>query len=192
MRLRDFFQRKPVPKPLYLAAPSSVIHPEAKFTNCKGYPESIQIGAGSHVRGHLVTFPDGGSIKLGAECYVGEDTRIWSRHSVTIGDHVLISHMVDIHDTDGHPVDWQLRRQDTRRIFQALGADAIGEIAGAPVVIKDDAWIGFKASILKGVTIGRGAVVAAGSVVTRSVEDFTLVAGVPAQVIKKLPERSEP
>ena len=50
----------------------------------------------------------------------------------------------------------------------------------------DDAWIGFNSIILKGVTVGRGAVVGAGSVVTNDVPDHTVVAGNPARVIKKL------
>jgi len=183
-----WFQKKPVEERLlYQADPTSVIYAEASVINSMGYPESIRIGAGSHVRAQLLTFPDGGRITIGNETYIGSDTRIWSRHGVIIGNHVLISHLVDIHDTDGHPMDWEDRRRDTRRILTAASSQAIGEIAGAPVEIKDDAWIGFKASILKGVTIGRGAVVASGSMVTRSVEDFTVVAGNPAQVIKRLP-----
>ena len=55
----------------------------------------------------------------------------------------------------------------------------------APVIIKDNAWIGMSAIILKGVTVGEGAIVAAGSVVTKDVPPHTIVAGVPARVIKK-------
>ncbi|MBV8923397.1 DapH/DapD/GlmU-related protein, partial [Bradyrhizobium sp.] len=57
----------------------------------------------------------------------------------------------------------------------------------APVVIADKVWIGFNASILKGVTIGEGAVVGACSVVTRDVPPFAVVAGNPARVIRTLP-----
>lgn len=53
-----------------------------------------------------------------------------------------------------------------------------------PVVIEDDVWVGCRATILKGVTIGRGAVVAAGAVVTRSVPPYAIVGGVPARVLK--------
>jgi acetyltransferase-like isoleucine patch superfamily enzyme len=56
------------------------------------------------------------------------------------------------------------------------------------VTIRDDVWIGLKSSILKGVTVGRGSVVAAGSVVTKDVPAFTLVAGNPARVVKDLPQ----
>ena len=56
-----------------------------------------------------------------------------------------------------------------------------------PVIIEEDAWLATRCMVLKGVTIGRGAVVAAGSVVTKDVEPYTVVAGVPAQVVKRLP-----
>lgn len=55
-----------------------------------------------------------------------------------------------------------------------------------PVVIRDKVWLGFNVIVLKGVTIGEGSVVAAGSVVTRDVPDFTLVAGNPARFIRSL------
>ena len=54
------------------------------------------------------------------------------------------------------------------------------------IVIEDDVWIGSHAVILPGITVGKGAVVAAGAVVTKDVEEYTIVAGVPAKVIKKL------
>lgn len=53
-----------------------------------------------------------------------------------------------------------------------------------PIIVEDDVWIGARATVLKGVTIGRGAVVAAGSVVTKSVPPYAIVGGVPAKVIK--------
>ena len=56
----------------------------------------------------------------------------------------------------------------------------------SPVVIEDYVWIGMNSIILKGVTIGKGAVVAAGSVVTKSVPPMTVVGGNPAEVIKKV------
>ncbi|MBN4056316.1 hypothetical protein JYT20_01205 [Rhodothermus sp. AH-315-K08] len=61
----------------------------------------------------------------------------------------------------------------------------------SPIVIEDDVWLATRATILRGVRIGRGAVVAAGAVVTKDVEPYTLVAGVPAKQIRKL-SREEP
>ena len=61
----------------------------------------------------------------------------------------------------------------------------IGELHG-PIAIEDDAWLGAGVIVLPNVTIGRGAVVGAGAVVTRDVPSFTVVAGVPARPIKRL------
>ncbi|MFN7691728.1 MAG: DapH/DapD/GlmU-related protein, partial [Bacteroidota bacterium] len=61
-----------------------------------------------------------------------------------------------------------------------------GNIASKPIVIHDKVWISFNAIILKGVTIGEGAVVAAGSVVTKDVAPYTMVAGNPAKFIKNV------
>ena len=60
------------------------------------------------------------------------------------------------------------------------------DIQSAPVVIEDQVRIGFNVAILKGVTIGKGAIIEAGSVVTKDVEPFTVVAGNPAKIIKRL------
>lgn len=57
-------------------------------------------------------------------------------------------------------------------------------ISKGPIVVKDDVWIGFRTTVMSGVTIGQGAVVAAGSVVTKDVPPYAIVAGVPAKVIK--------
>lgn len=61
-------------------------------------------------------------------------------------------------------------------------------VNSAPVYIKDKAWIGFNSIILKGVTIGEGAIVGAGSIVTKDVPDWTIVAGNPAKIVRNIPE----
>lgn len=62
---------------------------------------------------------------------------------------------------------------------------------GGPIVIEERAWISFRATILPGVTVGRGAVVAANATVTKDVEPFTIVAGTPAKAIARRPEALE-
>ena len=168
-------------------AASARMHPEADVQNLCNRTENISIGEHSHVRGQLLLFWEGGEIRLGKWCYIGHGTRLWSRHSIRLGDYVLISHLVDIHDSDSHPVDWRERRRDIEAVLGGRAHERGGEVAGAPVEIGDDVWIGCKATILKGVRIGRGAVVAAGAVVTKDVPEFTLVGGNPAQVLRELP-----
>lgn len=166
--------------------PSAVLHPEAEIANLRGKAECIRVAGQSHVRGQLLTFWESGEIEIGEWSYVGHGSRVWSRERVKIGSYVLISHGVDIHDTDGHPLDWQQRREDIHRILGGKKKVGAREIGTSPVIIEDDVWIGAKATVLKGVTVARGAVVAAGSVVTKNVAPFTLVAGNPARVIRQL------
>ena len=69
--------------------------------------------------------------------------------------------------------------------FHGVG-ERDGAAASGPIVIGDDAWLATRAMVLKGVTVGRGAVVAAGAVVTKDVPPYTVVAGVPARVVRRL------
>ena len=119
------------------------------------------------------------------ELFIGSGTMIgWGVHitvnrRVVIGDHVGIASHVTIADSDGHP-----RELERRLRNEPLVADDI-----SPVTIGDHVWIGRGSQILKGVTIGRGAVVAAGSVVTSDVPEGALAMGVPARIILRPWER---
>ncbi|MFA9385133.1 MAG: DapH/DapD/GlmU-related protein [Vibrio cyclitrophicus] len=97
----------------------------------------------------------------GAELKIGNDVLIGPRVTILTGDHEV--------------------RQVGVKIRNALKTDA----SSSEVIIHNDVWVGANVTILKGVTIGKGSVVAAGSVVTRSVDDFTIVAGVPAKKVKE-------
>ncbi|MEO8299137.1 MAG: DapH/DapD/GlmU-related protein [Burkholderiales bacterium] len=162
-------------------------HPNARFIGGARVvnhqsPDAIKVGEQSVVGAELLVFPDGGSIRIGDHCFVGPGTRIWSGVSVQIGNRVLISHGVNIHDNIAHSLSAKERHQHFIEILVRANAD-LGHVRTAPVVIEDDAWIGFNAVVMKGVRIGRGAVVAAGAVVTQDVPPFTIVAGANASPI---------
>ncbi len=137
---------------------------------------AIEIGDHSLVCAELLVFQDGGHIRIGRHCFVGPGTRIWSGVDVEIGDRVLISHGVNIHDNGAHSLAAQERHEHFIEIVMR-GKLPLGAVKKNPVVIEDDAWIGFNAIIMKGVRIGRGAIVAAGAIVTRDVPPYTIVAG---------------
>ena len=146
----------------------------------------ICIGKESCIRGSLVTDRPGGEIIMGNRCYVGSGTRIWASEEVNIGDNVLIAHNCNIFDNDTHPVDYLERREDANNIIFRGVREKFNSLSSKKVMIGNDVWIGCNAIILKGVTIGDGAIIAAGSVVTKDVEPWSLVAGNPARFVKKL------
>ena len=90
---------------------------------------------------------------------------------ISIGDNVVLSFRTLL-ITGGLEVGWESANYDTHQV--------------KPITVKHGVWIGARAIILPGVTVGTGAIVAAGSVVTRDVEDHSIVAGVPARVIRQV------
>jgi maltose O-acetyltransferase len=159
------------------------LYPESCISNMRNDKSAIKIGKQSHIRGELLVFPHGGIIQVGETCYVGRDTHIWSSASIAIGNRVLISHGVNIHDNNSHSHSAALRHIHFKTIFSTGHPAILDDVASASVVIEDDVWIGFNSTILKGVRIGRGAIVGAASVVTKDIAPYTIVAGNPARVI---------
>jgi acetyltransferase-like isoleucine patch superfamily enzyme len=104
-------------------------------------------------------------IKIGKYSSLGDRTQIHCGESVNIGDYVLIAWDVNIIEFDYH----------------ASGGKSP---VPRPILIEDEVWVCPRSIILKGVTIGKGAIVATGSVVTKDVPAFTLVAGNPARPIR--------
>ena len=158
-------------------------YPDAIVYNAANNPHLIQVGKNTHIRGTLLVFKYGGSIEIGNNCYVGDNSRIWSGNKIKIGNNVLISHNVNIVDTNSHELN-SVERADRHVFLQENGpwSDA-GSILSSPITIGDYAWISFNVVILKGVTIGKGAIVAAGSIVTKDVPDYAVVAGNPARIV---------
>ncbi len=118
--------------------------------------------------GHRKTLISGGGrLRIGDRVFVNCGTVIISVHEITIGDDVAFANECYVIDSNSHGVEGRPHVQ-------------------APVVIGDGTWLGARAMVLPGVTIGRRVVVAAGSVVTRDVPDDVLVAGNPARVVRHL------
>jgi maltose O-acetyltransferase len=106
-------------------------------------------------------------IRVGEHCTIGDAAFLDGRSGLTIGDNVNLGSHVTIY-TRQHAVD----------------SPDFAEV-GAPVVIKDYAWVSSHSILLPGVTVGEGAVVAAGAVVARSVPAYTVVAGNPARQVRQ-------
>jgi acetyltransferase-like isoleucine patch superfamily enzyme len=168
----------------WVTTKDAVFYPEAKVENHQMDKSRIIVGTGTHIRGTLLLFRYGGKITIGNDTYVGEGTRIWSGDSVTIEDNVLISHNVNIIDTNSHETYSIERAERYKDLLKSGHWKEKGNILTAPILIKKNAWISFGATILRGITIGESAIVAAGSVVTKDVPDYAIVGGNPASVIK--------
>ena len=129
---------------------------------------------GKPVDPSFVLFPPftsdfGQNITMGKNVTVNSGCRFQDQGGITIGNGVLIGHNV-VMATINHCEDPTNRASMTFK----------------PIIIEDNVWIGAQSTILQGVTIGYGSIVAAGAVVVKDVPPMTVVGGVPAKVIKKI------
>jgi len=145
--------------------------------------DRIKIGKNCLIKGFLLVYNHGGDLEIGDDCFIGLDSRIWSAKKIKIGDRVLISHCVNIHDSNSHPLSSLDRHKDFVEIFRN-GLKSTADYNEKSIIIEDDVWIGFNCTILKGVRIGKGAVIGACTLVTDDVPDFAVVTGSPARIIK--------
>lgn len=142
----------------------------------------LELHIGDHVTMHGTTTLNGTKVFARPRLVIGNRTHCGSSFGVSvgadvvIGDDVLIASHVGIFSYDSHPLDAEERRR---------GLPASPE-SSRPIYIHDKAWICTGAVILKGVTIGEGGIVATGAVVTEDVPAYTVVAGNPARVVKRL------
>jgi acetyltransferase-like isoleucine patch superfamily enzyme len=166
-------------------ANSTTLTSRAKIINLQSQDDKISIGEETVVEGELLVFRHGGTIRIGAWCYVGVGTRIWSSCSIYIGDRVLMAHNINIIDSQTHPISPKLRHEHCKALFSGMPPESIS-LGERPIYIDDDAWVGAGATILRGVRIEKGAIVSAGAVVTKNVAAYCIVAGNPALVIRYL------
>jgi acetyltransferase-like isoleucine patch superfamily enzyme len=125
----------------------------------------VHVGDGTKLRAH------DGTLRIGDKVVFGSDTRVNCQLDIEIGATTLVADWVYIADFDH-------RFEDLDRPIKDQG------IAKAPVRIGPDVWLGTKCTVTRGVSIGRGSVVAAHAVVTRDVPPYQVVAGVPARVLR--------
>nr|WP_280846804.1 acyltransferase [Mesobacillus selenatarsenatis] len=120
-------------------------------------------------RGVVTIVNDGARLKIGNNTYVAADSKIYASEEIVIGADCALSWDLTIIDSDFHEIEY----------------NDVTPPMTAPIHIGNHVWIGCNVTILKGVTIGDGAIIAAGSVVTNDIPPGCLAAGNPARVIKE-------
>jgi acetyltransferase-like isoleucine patch superfamily enzyme len=146
----------------------------------------------------MLETPDA-KVSIGDRVYMGNSTII-SKSAVSFGNDILVAWGVTFYDHDSHSLDSEDRDKDIEQTY----LDFINEkgnylknknwsvVHSKPIKICDHAWIGAEAMILKGVTVGEGAIIGAKSVVTKDVPPYSIVAGNPAKVVRYLKADNEP
>jgi len=150
-----------------------------------GRKENVKLGKHVIIDGTIECY-EKGMLSIGDYSFVGR-SRIFAAHKIDIGKGVLISDNVIILDSNLHSVSASKRFSEAVAWSKGRFPNVYDGIPGEPVVISDHVWIGANSVILKGVTIGEGSVVGAGSIVTKDVPPYTIVAGNPAKIIRVIP-----
>ena len=154
---------------------------------------NVTIGSDTMIGCNIIFESEKGSVTIGNNSYIGGGTKLISRSSIVIGDHVTIAWGCTIYDHNSHSLDYRERQKDIQKQNNDYrnGNNLIyskdwDNVKSKPIIIEDNVWIGFDSVLLAGVTIGEGAIVGARSVVRQDVEPWTIVAGNPAIVVKRL------
>jgi galactoside O-acetyltransferase len=147
----------------------------------------IEIGDDTRIQGSLSILRRGATIRIGRRTLI-DAALIISGHRISIGDDVTIDSGATFMDNDSHSMIWEERADDVSqcgRDWRDHPTDFIrnkdwSNVRFGEIRIEDRAWIGFNSSVLKGVTIGEGAIILPGSIVSRDVAPYTIVGGNPA------------
>lgn len=163
-----------------------------RFDNPVEGRKYLSIGKDCIISGNYIFESQDGFISIGDHTYIGGGTFI-SHNRIEIGNNVTIAWGGTVYDHDSHSLNYLDRRKDIDDELDDIrnGRNFIlhkdwSNVKSKPIKICDDAWIGMNVTILKGVTIGEGAIVGACSVVTKDVPAWTVVAGNPAKVVRKI------
>jgi galactoside O-acetyltransferase len=153
----------------------------------------VSIGNDSMLGCRVVFESDKGKVIIGDRVFIGGSTVI-CRNSIVFENDIFVAWGAFFYDHDSHSPDYRERQKDMERQLEdyRAGRNFIANkdwsvVSSKPIRICSNAWIGMNCIILKGVTIGEGAIVGAGSVVARDVPAWTIVAGNPARPVKELP-----
>jgi acetyltransferase-like isoleucine patch superfamily enzyme len=175
--------------------PSSYLLPGSsmRFDVDRENRKYLTVGGECLIAVNFIFESSSGYIKIGSNVHIGGATII-CRTSVIIEDDVTMAWGITLYDHDSHSVSWDYRKNDNHQCYEDYinhnGNNVFNKnwtnVNSKPIHIHSKVWIGFDVTILKGVTVGEGAVIGAKSVVTKDVPAWTVVAGNPAKVVRYL------
>lgn len=165
------------------------------FRNPNTNKNYVVIGDDCMLNCKMIFESQNGNIKIGNRVSIGASILI-SINEIEFEDDIYVAWGCYFYDHDSHSIDYRERIKDRQRELDDLKNKKTNSIISKDwsvvnskkIKVCSHAWIGMNAIILKGVTIGEGAIVGAGSVVTKDVPAWTIVGGNPAKVIKEIPQ----
>ncbi len=166
-KIRNFF--RPGTNTNIVIGKSTYVSPTTLIEDRNG--GTIRIGEKCEILDGVLILSYGGAIEIGDNCSINPYTIIYGHGGVKIGNNVLIAAATMI-----VPNNHNFQLKDKTIIEQGCTAKGI--------IIEEDVWIGHGCSLLDGITVSKGTVVAAGSVVNKSTEPYSVIAGIPAKIIK--------
>jgi acetyltransferase-like isoleucine patch superfamily enzyme len=145
-------------------------------------PIGLKVGSNVTIWRASLAAEENGFIEIGNYSYITNASLVCSER-ISIGERVFIAGGVTIVDSDFHPIAPAARLMDTIALSTIGNRSSRPQIKSMPVNIENDVWIGFNATILKGVTVGEGAIISPGALVLEDVSPGITVAGNPARPI---------
>lgn len=171
----------------------TVLMPQVTFRYDVNSENPIKIGNDCMLNCNFIFESSQGEIEIGDRTFINAGTNLISRSKIKIGNDVTIAWDCVLYDHNSHSLNWKERQhdlvqqlQDYRNGHNFTENKNWNSVKSRPIIIEDKVWIGFGSTILNGVTIGEGAIIGAKSVVRNNIEPYTVVAGNPAVIIKKL------
>ena len=155
----------------------------AGYSFTKEFPNVI-IGEDCHILGQIELQSNEAQVIIGDRVFIGPDTKLFCRDKIVIQDDILISWGCTLIDTNAHSLSSIERINDVvdwKKGWQYKNWDVV---ESKTISINSQCWIGFNSIITKGVTLNKGCIVGSGSVVTKSFNEYSVIGGNPAKLIK--------
>jgi len=180
--LNFYFKYKYIKSFNLTVSKTSIVHYwKIRFNNFKN--SVLKVGEGAYLSSDINFEKDNAKLLIGNNTFIS-GAKFSIARSIVIGHNVQIAFGTLFFDHNSHSLNYKFRRNDLPNRLKSY--KDWSDVKSEGISIEDDVWIGANSIILKGVNLKQGTIIAAGSVVTKSTESFSLYAGNPAKFIKKL------